>query len=46
VTDGFGRSVSYGYDGNSNLVNFTNPVGAVTRYAYDTSGNFDTFELR
>jgi YD repeat-containing protein len=43
VIDDTGRTVSYAYDGKQNLVGFTDPLGAVTAYAYDTSGSYDTF---
>ncbi|MCK1511032.1 hypothetical protein IVB22_00270 [Bradyrhizobium sp. 190] len=42
VTDDSGRSVTYTYDGSHNLTGFTDPLGATTTFAYDTSGTFDT----
>ncbi|MGA9866446.1 MAG: RHS repeat-associated core domain-containing protein [Acetobacteraceae bacterium] len=41
VSDGNGRSVSYSYSGN-NLTGFTDAVGKVTTFAYDTFGTYDT----
>ncbi|GAA4149978.1 hypothetical protein GCM10023068_28050 [Leifsonia shinshuensis] len=41
VTDSAGRSVSYGYDGASNLSSVTAVDGAVTGYGYD-SGHYIT----
>ncbi len=43
VTDGTGRSVTYGYDGNHSLTSYTDPLGAVTTYLYDSTGQYDTF---
>ena len=37
VADGFGRSVSYGYDASGNLVSEVDPLGNVTRFAYDAA---------
>ena len=35
VTDDTGRSVTYGYDGNNNLVSVADPLGFRTTFAYD-----------
>jgi RHS repeat-associated protein len=42
VTDDSGRSVTYTYDSSHNLTGFTDPLGATTTFAYDTSGTYDT----
>lgn len=42
VTDGNGRSVGYGYDATNNLISYTDPLGNVTGFSYDTSGIYDT----
>jgi len=41
VSDGNGRSVSYAYTGND-LTGFTDALGNLTTFAYDTSGTYDT----
>lgn len=38
VTDDTGRSVSYIYDGTSNLITAADPIGNKTTYAYDVRG--------
>ncbi|MEA1677476.1 RHS repeat-associated core domain-containing protein [Nitrospirillum sp. BR 11163] len=42
VTDETGRSATYGYDANHNLMAATDPLGNTTRFAYDSSGTYDT----
>jgi len=42
VEDDTSRSVSYEYDANHNLIQFTDPMSQVTKFAYDTSGTYDT----
>ncbi|WP_158628845.1 RHS repeat protein [Dyella choica] len=39
VTDARGRSLTFGYDSQLNLVSVTEPDGGVLGYGYDTSGN-------
>ena len=36
ITDLLGNVQTYGYDGNGDLVTHTNPVGGVSRFAYDS----------
>ncbi|HNX77294.1 MAG TPA: DUF6531 domain-containing protein [Candidatus Rifleibacterium sp.] len=39
IADSAGRSVSYEYNSNKDLVNFTGPTGLITNYLYDEAGN-------
>ncbi|WP_158545143.1 RHS repeat protein [Dyella monticola] len=39
VIDAYGRSLTYGYDGQQNLTTVTEPDGGVLTYGYDSSGN-------
>jgi RHS repeat-associated protein len=42
VEDDSGRSIGYHYDTNNNLTSFTDPLGNVTKFAYDMTGVYDT----
>lgn len=39
ATDGSGKTVSYGYDGNKDLISFTNEAGNSIRFTYDGEHN-------
>ncbi|MCM1159687.1 MAG: Ig-like domain-containing protein, partial [Roseburia sp.] len=39
ATDGNGKTVSYGYDGNRDLISFTNEAGNSVRFTYDEEHN-------
>lgn len=38
VTDSSGRTTSYEYNSNKDLVKFTDPLGRITKYSYDNDG--------
>jgi RHS repeat-associated protein len=45
ITDGAGRTVSYGYNSGGDLISYTDPAGNVTEYAYTSSGPLASITL-
>ena len=42
VTDTYGHTITFGYDGSGKLASMTDPSGRVTQYGYDAGGRLST----